>query len=102
MSNMLPDALYTLIGARRSIRRYQDRPVETEIIERLLTAATWGPSAHNRQPWRFAVITSPDTKRTLAFAMGSRLRADLTSDHVSAEVIEKDVARSFDGVTKAP
>ena len=99
---MLPDSLYTLIRDRRSIRRYQDRPVENEIIERLLIAATWGPSAHNRQPWRFAVTTSPDTKQTLAFAMGRRLRADLTADHAPPEVIEKDVARSFDRITKAP
>ncbi|MCA9916106.1 MAG: nitroreductase family protein, partial [Anaerolineae bacterium] len=43
------------IRDRRSIRRYDERPVPPELIEQILHAGTWAPSAHNRQPWRFAV-----------------------------------------------
>jgi len=50
------------------------------------------PSAHNRQPWRFAVVTSYDQRRDLALAMGSRLRADLAADNVPIDVIEKDAS----------
>ena len=46
------DAILT----RRSIRKYQDKPVETEKVELLLKAAMFAPSAMNEQPWRFLVI----------------------------------------------
>ncbi|HLB46823.1 MAG TPA: nitroreductase family protein, partial [Anaerolineales bacterium] len=67
--------LLTAIEGRRSFRRYTDRAVPRDAVERLLTAATWAPSAHNRQPWRFVVITSDSVKSALAGAMGERLRA---------------------------
>jgi nitroreductase len=45
------------IFTRRSVRKYQDRPVEPEKLEVLLKAAMYAPSALNEQPWRFVVIT---------------------------------------------
>ena len=95
------DALESIVFTRRSIRRYQDRPVSRETLEALISAAIWAPSAHNRQPWRFAVITTADEKEGLARAMGARLRSDLTADHAPREVIEKDVARSYNRITNA-
>ncbi|WP_374688144.1 nitroreductase family protein [Promineifilum sp.] len=94
--------ILTLIRDRRSIRRYEARPVPRETIHQLLTAATWAPSAHNRQPWRFVVIETDETKRRLAAAMGERLRRDLTADGVPAEAIERDAARSYARITGAP
>ena len=87
---------------RRSIRRYENRPIPRPIITQLLEAATWAPSAHNRQPWRFAVITQFDTKHHLATAMGNKLRRDLTADNVPEAVIAKDVNRSYKRITLAP
>jgi coenzyme F420-0:L-glutamate ligase/coenzyme F420-1:gamma-L-glutamate ligase len=100
---MIHDGIQGIILGRRSIRRYQpDRPVPREVLEGILTAAIHAPSAHNRQPWRFAVITSPDVRRDLALAMGARLRADLTADHTPQDMIEKDVSRSFSRIDGAP
>lgn len=90
------------IVERRSIRRYRPEPVPDEMVKQLLTAAIWAPSAHNRQPWRFVVMTSAETKQRLATAMGQRLRRDLTADHVPQAVIEKDVGRSYQRITNAP
>ena len=90
------------IFSRRSVRRYMDQPVPAELIEQLLAAAVWAPSAHNRQPWRMVVITTPQTKHNLAAAMGERLRADLAADGVSAEAIERDATRSYGRLTGAP
>jgi len=50
------DQLLELIRSRRSIRQFSDRAVGREEIARLLEAARWAPSNHNRQPWRFLVI----------------------------------------------
>ncbi|HLA43236.1 MAG TPA: GNAT family N-acetyltransferase, partial [Aggregatilineales bacterium] len=33
-----------------------------ELLAELLELAKWSPSAHNRQPWRFAVVSSADTQ----------------------------------------
>ena len=68
----------------------------------MLESAIWAPSAHNRQPWRFVVIRSDETKERLAMAMGARLRRDLSADRVPQEIIEKDVNRSYERITSAP
>lgn len=44
------------IEGRRSIRKFQDKKVEKEIIEKILELATKAPSGKNRQPWRFIVL----------------------------------------------
>lgn len=90
------------ILTRRSTRRYRPQPVPSAVLEQLLTAATWAPSAHNRQPWRFCVITSAQRQRELAEAMGRQLRADLAADHAPPAVIEQDAARSYQRITGAP
>lgn len=92
----------TAIHTRRSIRRYAPAPVPAEVIERLLTAATWAPSAHNRQPWRFAVLTEHAPKERLAEAMGARLRADRLADGDAPDLVEKDAARSHLRLVNAP
>lgn len=92
------DAIFT----RRSIRRYRAEPVPEEHLAEVLTAAGWAPSAHNRQPWRFAVVRVQAVKERLARAMGARLRADLEADGVPSAVIEADVARSYQRLTRAP
>jgi len=87
---------------RRSIRRYSSQVVPANLIEQLLTAAAWAPSAHNRQPWRFAVITNQNTKDELARAMGRELQADLARDGLDRHRIDADVQRSYQRVTSAP
>jgi F420 biosynthesis protein FbiB-like protein len=87
---------------RRSIRRYLADEVPDDTVHDLLTAASWAPSAHNRQPWRFVVMTAPATKEKLALKMGQKLRRDLEADHVPQAVIEKDVNRSYERITCAP
>ena len=99
---MTPDDLLALIRSRRSIRRYTPQPVLPEAIERLLTAAAWAPSAHNRQPWRFVVVTAKDAQQRLARAMGERLRADRLADGDAPAAVEADAARSYARITGAP
>ena len=53
---------------RRSIRKYQDRPVEKEKIEKLLRAAMQAPSAGNQQPWEFIVVEDKEMLKKLSDA----------------------------------
>jgi len=57
---------YEAITTRRSIRRYAQEPVPEQVIRELLTAAMSGPSAHNRQPWQFMVVTNREQLDDLA------------------------------------
>lgn len=92
-----------LLESRHSVRRYSAQPIiGREVIEQLLHCATRAPSAHNRQPWRFAVLREEDEKGRLARAMGARLRCDRLADGDDAAQIEADVARSFERITGAP
>ena len=50
------------IFTRRSIRRFLDKPVESEKLDRILKAGMQAPSAHNGQPWEFLVITEQPIK----------------------------------------
>ena len=49
--------LIDAIRDRRSIRKYKDTPVPKEIIEDILEAGNWAPSAKNGHQWRFTVLT---------------------------------------------
>lgn len=98
---MNSQTLLGIIQKRRSIRRYAGYPVPDEVLERLLEAAQWAPSAHNRQPWRFAVLRSAEARDQLARAMGQRLAAELRADDTPEDVIAADVDRSYQRITGA-
>jgi nitroreductase len=54
------------IFERRSVRSYLPRSIEPEKIERILRAGFEAPSAHNRRPWEFLVITAREDLNALA------------------------------------
>ncbi len=57
-----------LVKKRRSVRKYQDRPVEREKIDLCLEAARLAPSACNAQPWKFIVFDNPESRKRLCRA----------------------------------
>ena len=56
---------YANIDRRRTVREFSDRPVPREIIETALKAANTAPSGANLQPWHFAVVSGPETKKKI-------------------------------------
>lgn len=68
----------------------------------MLATATFAPSAHNRQPWRFIVITTQAVKEKLANAMAVDFERDLAADGLSPAKIQAQVKRSKDRITSAP
>ena len=91
-----------LFRSRRSVRRFQPREVPKEMLTQILEAATWAPSAHNRQPWRFVVLTTPEIRRTLAEAMAVDFRRDLLSDGLPIDQVEAQVQRARERIVEAP
>jgi nitroreductase len=82
-----------MIGRRRSIRRYEPDPIVRASTERLLLAATRAPSAHNRQPWRFAVLEARAQKEKLALAIGACVKIELPMAMIRRRLT--DVERSY-------
>jgi len=60
--------VFEAISQRRSVRSYQDRPVEDKALERILEAARLAPSANNRQEWKFVVVRDAELRNRLAEA----------------------------------
>ena len=73
------DQLLELLATRRSIRRFAADPVSRADLNRLLEAARWAPSNHNRQPWRFIVITDRARIQALAVAVRRGMEQQLKS-----------------------
>lgn len=71
--------LMELIRGRRSIRRFSARAVGRDDILRLVEAARWAPSNHNRQPWRFIVVEKKRQIVELAERVGTKLSEKLKS-----------------------
>jgi nitroreductase len=60
-----------IIKGRRSVRKLRPDPVPHRLIMEVLETARWAPSPHGRMPWRFAVLTQPQSKQRLAAAMAT-------------------------------
>ena len=54
------------IFERISIRKYTDKPVESDKIQQILKAAMAAPSASNQQPWEFYVVSDKEKIRQLS------------------------------------
>lgn len=101
---------HTFLRTRRSIRRFKPDPVPAPVIERILTTATYAPSAHNTQPWRFVVVKntsalsaqSADNTTKLGLALTSVMRRDMTAEGAPEAEIEARVTRSRQRLDEAP
>lgn len=60
------------IKLRKSVRSFEDRPVEEEKLTSLLEAARLAPSASNRQEWRFVVVREAEMRGKLGSAANNQ------------------------------
>lgn len=58
--------IYDVMTTRRSIRRFKNKEPSKEMLEKLIMAASAAPSASNKQPWRFLVISNKEIISDLA------------------------------------
>jgi nitroreductase len=59
-------SFFELLESRRSIRKFTDNKPARSHIERLIEAASWAPSNHNRQGWKFLVFEDHEQMCALA------------------------------------
>jgi nitroreductase len=93
--------LFDVIHRQRACRNFSDKDVDDALIETVLDAATFAPSAENKQPWVFIVVRDPE-KRTAIAELTRRVweggaRA-YEAKHLDARVladVDKGVASGF-------
>jgi nitroreductase len=61
--------LFAVVSRQRAYRQFSDEPVPDDVIERVLAAATYAPSAENRQPWEFVVVRDAGARAEIAKIM---------------------------------
>lgn len=89
------------IRRRRSIRRFQAREIQQDLLMRLIELACTAPSPHGSQPWRFTLL-SGRARENLAAAMAERLRQKLVDAGVDEGKVETQIARSKARIGGAP
>ena len=83
--------LLDLIRSRRTIREYQAKKVPPEIIEKIIEAGRWAPSAHNWQPWKFTVVDNADKINNIADIMEKKADELLSGFNV----VMRDTAKNL-------
>lgn len=58
------------IKERRSVRKFQDRPLEQDVLAQLLEAVQWSPSWANTQCWEVMVVQDPSQRQALQATLG--------------------------------
>ncbi len=53
---MSDPSLFDVVRNQRAYRAFRADPIDDELVERILQAATFAPSAENTQPWVFVVV----------------------------------------------
>jgi len=96
------DPVHQIIKTRRSVRKFQGRRVNRQIIHKLIASACWAPSAHNAQPWRFVIFERKELKSKLASKMAEAFRRDLEKDRYPPQVIHSRIQKSIERIVEAP
>ncbi len=88
----IPNTTLESIFNRKSVRTYEDRPVEKEKLDTLVRAGMAAPSSRDRRPWEFIIVTDRDKLNTLA--QGLPFAKMLTNTHqaiiVCGDTIKSD------------
>jgi len=87
------DDLLRLMKTRRSIRRYEEKHVPDELLEKLIEAARWSPSGDNGQPWRFIIVRDPETKKALG-----KIATEGSGRRFTAEYLTGRMQERFEGL----
>ncbi|WHY98136.1 5,6-dimethylbenzimidazole synthase [Peribacillus simplex] len=93
-------AVYKAIYNRRDIRSFLTKPISKDILHRILDAAHHAPSVGFMQPWSFIVISSQETKNSLAWASDKERRA--LAIHYEGDKENKFLSLKVEGLKEAP
>ncbi len=85
--------IFELIKTRRSVREFEQRPIPREVMETIVQAGIWAPSAMNGQPWRFVVVQDPMELKSIAHEARIELTNYLKTPEAEAEYGKENCER---------
>ena len=96
---------FDVVHHQRACRAFNGDPVDDAVVERVLEAATFAPSAENKQPWVFVVVRDPRRRASIG-ALATRAwegggRA-LSRSRLSPALLAEVEAGALGGVAGAP
>jgi coenzyme F420-0:L-glutamate ligase / coenzyme F420-1:gamma-L-glutamate ligase len=94
--------LHTFLRTRRTIRRFKPDAVPENVLQKILETATYAPSAHDQQPWRFAVVTGDSAKMHLAETITGRFLQDMLADGKPESDIQGRIERTIRRTNESP
>jgi nitroreductase len=60
-------SVYEALHGRRSVWKFEDKPIPHDAVERMLATSVWAPNHKHTEPWRFFVSTKgSDHRKALA------------------------------------
>jgi len=95
------DRLSEIIKRRRSIRTFNSRPVDIDLVRQIIDLSSHAPSNHNRQGWKFYVVQD----QKIIQKIGSRVTKKLDGIHRKSNVIDdhmKPYQKNFTHFENAP
>ena len=66
MSDTELNTVFDILGSARSVRKYEDRPIDRAVLTKIVQAGTFASNPRNTQPWKFIVVDNLATKENLA------------------------------------
>ena len=100
MGESVVEALESVVGARRDIRRFRPDPVPTELLEAVLEAGHRAPSVGHSQPWRFIVVSDQATRDKAAHLADAARLAQ--ADHLTEDRAARLLDLKLEGLREAP
>jgi nitroreductase len=97
--------LFEVVHRQRACRAFSSEPVDDALVARVLDAATFAPSAENRQPWEFVVVRDASTRAVIgdltarAWEAGGRA---FSEGRLSPRLLAEVEAGATGGVAGAP
>ncbi|MBD3921041.1 nitroreductase [Paenibacillus sp. PR3] len=84
------------IRSRRSIGKVKSDPVDRDLIEQIIEAATWAPNHHLTEPWKFIVMTG-EGRKVLGDAYAAITQEGLSGLEEAAleERLDKERAKAY-------
>jgi nitroreductase len=73
----MSNSIIKLIKERRSIRNFENKEIEKELLKEIIQAGKYAPSALNKQPWKFIIITNKNTINDLSLQIKKELKNTL-------------------------
>ena len=93
---------WKVINNRSSVRQFETKSLDRSLLVKVIESGTRAPNAHNRQSWRFVILTEKSIMTKLADQMSLDYEKALLEDGISRAAVQEQVKKRKKRLTGAP